>query len=125
MKTIPCITAAALSLLVACGAGAQTASAIDSNGSPTTPDSQTVPDHVAIVMFENHSYADVIGSAVATNFTALAAAGANFLTAPTDPGGAASGSHALRHPSQPNYMELYSGDTQGTVQDGRDRKSVV
>jgi acid phosphatase len=30
-----------------------------------------------------------------------------------------SGSHAVRHPSQPNYLELYSGSNQGVIQDGR------
>src|ERR1700730_6305814 len=76
------------------------------------------PDHVVIVIMENHSYGQIIGAADAPNINALAAEGANFVTAPVDPIGATSGSHALRHPSQPNYLELFSGDHQGLLQDG-------
>jgi len=76
-------------------------------------------DHVVVVIFENHSYADIIGNPAAPNFNALAASGANFLPASDDPAGVMSGSHAVRHPSQPNYLEFYSGSNQGVVQDGR------
>lgn len=76
-------------------------------------------DHVVVVIFENHSYAQIIGNPQAPNFTVLAANGANFLPAPNDPTGVMSGSHAVRHPSQPNYLEFYSGNNQGTIQDGR------
>ena len=76
-------------------------------------------DHVVVVIFENHSYEQIIGNPQAPNFNALAANGANFLPASTDPQGNTSGSHAVRHPSQPNYLELYSGSNQGTIQDGR------
>src|ERR1043166_1417661 len=96
-----------------------TASAAASNDAGTRSDDRSVPDHVVVVIFENHSYADIVGNTAAPTFTALAAAGANFVTSPLDPTGAISGSHALRHPSQPNYMELYSANSQGTVQDGR------
>jgi acid phosphatase len=76
------------------------------------------PDHIVVVIMENHSYGQIIGAAEAPNITALAAEGANFVNAPTDPVGATSGSHSLRHPSQPNYLELFSGNNQGTLQDG-------
>ena len=76
-------------------------------------------DHVVVVIFENHSYNQIIGNPQAPNFNALAARGANFMPASTDPQGNTSGSHAVRHPSQPNYLELYSGNNQGTIQDGR------
>jgi phosphatidylinositol-3-phosphatase len=76
-------------------------------------------DHVVIVIEENHSFGDIIGNtAQAPNLNALAAQGANIVNASTDPQGNTSGSHAVRHPSQPNYLELYSGSNQGTVQDG-------
>lgn len=77
------------------------------------------PDHVVIVMMENHSFGQIIGSAAAPNINALAAEGALFANSTSDPNGETSGSHALRHPSQPNYLELYSGSNQGTLQDGR------
>jgi Phosphoesterase family. len=76
-------------------------------------------DHVVVVIFENHSYAQIIGNPQAPNFNALAANGAVFVPAPNDPTGVMSGSHAVRHPSQPNYLEFYSGNNQGTIQDGR------
>ncbi len=75
-------------------------------------------DHIVIVIEENHSFGDIIGNSAAPNINALAAAGANIVNASTDPNGNTSGSHAVRHPSQPNYLELYSGSNQGTIQDG-------
>src|ERR1700704_1787378 len=75
-------------------------------------------DHIVIVIEENHSFSQIIGSSAAPNINALAAAGANIVNASTDPNSNISGSHAVRHPSQPNYLELYSGSSQGTIQDG-------
>ena len=75
-------------------------------------------DHVVVVIEENHSFSDIIGNAAAPNINALAGSGANIVNASTDPQGNTSGSHAVRHPSQPNYLELYSGSSQGTIQDG-------
>jgi hypothetical protein len=76
------------------------------------------PDHVVIVIMENHSFSQIIGSPDAPAINALAGEGANFVTASNDPTAARTGSHSLRHPSQPNYLELYSGDNQGTLMDG-------
>jgi hypothetical protein len=86
--------------------------AIESNGQPPAF------DHVVIVIEENHSFSDIIGNPAAPNINALAASGANIVNASTDLQGNTSGSHAVRHPSQPNYLELYSGSSQGTIQDG-------
>ena len=77
------------------------------------------PDHVVIVIMENKSFAQIIGNPAAPNINALAAEGANIVNAVGDPIGLTSGSHALRHPSQPNYLELFSGNHQGVVSDGR------
>lgn len=77
------------------------------------------PDHVVIVIMENHSSGQIIGSSAAPNINALAAAGASIVNAAADPAAVISGSHALRHPSQPNYLELFSGNYQGVLQDGR------
>jgi hypothetical protein len=63
-------------------------------------------DHVVIVMEENHSYGENIGSPSAPYITALAQQGANF----TD-------SHGVTHPSEPNYIALFSGSTQGVTGD--------
>jgi hypothetical protein len=77
------------------------------------------PDHVVIVILENKSFGQIIGSPAAPNINALAAEGASVVNSASDPGALMSGSHALRHPSQPNYLELFSGSHQGVLQDGR------
>jgi acid phosphatase len=77
------------------------------------------PDHVVVVILENHSYSQIVGSPDAPFINQLATTGANFTNDPTlDPGALRSGSHATDHPSQPNYLQLYSGSNQGVVQDG-------
>jgi hypothetical protein len=64
------------------------------------------PDHVLVVMMENHSYSDVIGSSAAPYLNALAGQGASF-----------DHSFAITHPSEPNYLALFSGSTQGLTDD--------
>jgi hypothetical protein len=66
------------------------------------------PDHVVIVIEENHSYTQITSTyaSSAPNILALAASGAVFTN-----------SHATAHPSQPNYLELFSGSSQGTTSD--------
>ncbi|MEO6907771.1 MAG: alkaline phosphatase family protein, partial [Abditibacteriaceae bacterium] len=70
------------------------------------------PDHVVVVIMENHSYSNIIGSSAAPYINSLAHNnhGANF-----------SHSHALTHPSQPNYIMLFSGSSQGVKNDGLPR----
>jgi len=63
-------------------------------------------DHVVIVMMENHSYSDIIGSSLAPYLNNLADSGALFTS-----------SYAITHPSQPNYLEIYSGSNQGVTDD--------
>ena len=64
------------------------------------------PDHVVIVIEENHSYSEIIGSPSATYINSLASNGA-LMTA----------SFAITHPSQPNYVAFFSGATQGVTTD--------
>jgi hypothetical protein len=64
------------------------------------------PDHVVIVMEENHAYAQIIGSSSAPYINALAQQGALFTS-----------SYGVTHPSQPNYLALFSGSTQGLSDD--------
>lgn len=76
---------------------------------PATSSAATVPPrfaHVVVVMEENHSFGDIIGSASAPYLNSLATQGASF----TD-------SFAITHPSQPNYVALFSGSTQGLTSD--------
>jgi phosphatidylinositol-3-phosphatase len=62
--------------------------------------------YVQLVIFENESYGDIIGNPNAPYINGLADAWANM----TD-------SHAVTHPSQPNYLALFSGSTQGVTGD--------
>jgi acid phosphatase len=64
------------------------------------------PDHVVIVIEENHSHREIIGSRAAPYLNALARRGAGFTR-----------SYALTHPSQPNYLALFSGSNQGVTGD--------
>jgi phosphatidylinositol-3-phosphatase len=62
------------------------------------------PDHVVMVVLENKNESDVLREG--PYLAALAASGATL----TD-------MHAETHPSQPNYLALFSGDTQGVTDD--------
>jgi len=64
------------------------------------------PVHTLIVMLENRSYGQVIGRRSALFLNQLARGGALFTN-----------SQAITHPSQPNYLALFSGTTHG-VGDG-------
>jgi acid phosphatase len=68
----------------------------------------TVPqfDHIVLVMFENKKYSSINGSSSAPYFNSLAAQGAKFTQ-----------SFAITHPSQPNYVALFSGSPQGITDD--------
>lgn len=66
----------------------------------------TPPAHVIVVMEENHSYSEIIGSSEAPYINSLAASGASFTN-----------SFAIAHPSQPNYLDLFSGLNQGVTDD--------
>ena len=63
-------------------------------------------DHVIVVMMENHSYSQIIGYAGAPYLNGLADSGALFTS-----------SYAITHPSQPNYLDIYSGSDQGVSDD--------
>jgi hypothetical protein len=62
------------------------------------------PDHVVVVVMENHDRSEIIGSPDAPYISGLAAQGVDFLD-----------SHGVTHPSQPNYLALFSGSTQGVT----------
>jgi len=64
------------------------------------------PAHVVVVIEENHGYSQIIGSSEAPYINTLATQGALFTK-----------SYALTHPSQPNYLGLFSGSTQGITDD--------
>jgi phosphatidylinositol-3-phosphatase len=64
------------------------------------------PAHTVIVMMENLSYGQVIGDPSAPFLNRLAKRGALFTN-----------SHAITHPSEPNYLALFSGSTHGVTAD--------
>ncbi|MQS15216.1 acid phosphatase [Streptomyces kaniharaensis] len=103
--------AAAFVLLVAgCAASPAGPAGSGTRSSPVSPVPAVAvprPDHVVVVVEENKSYADVIGrTAEAPFINTLAAQGASFTR-----------SFAVAHPSQPNYLALFSGSVQGVTDD--------
>jgi len=63
-------------------------------------------DHVVVVIEENRSYGQIIGNSLASYINELAGQGALFTA-----------SHGTGHPSQPNYIALFSGTNQGITSD--------
>jgi phosphatidylinositol-3-phosphatase len=70
------------------------------------PSAVPEPAHTVVVVMENHSYAEIIGNPAAPFINTLAGRGALFTR-----------SYAITHPSQPNYLALFSGGTQGVTDD--------
>jgi len=64
------------------------------------------PAHTIVVVMENHAYSEVIGSSAAPFLNQLAREGAVFTH-----------SYAITHPSEPNYLALFSGSTHGVTDD--------
>lgn len=62
--------------------------------------------HVVVVVEENHTAASVLGNKAAPFINSLAAGGALMTQ-----------SYAVAHPSQPNYLALFAGDTFGVDSD--------
>jgi hypothetical protein len=100
------LTSCVLGATPACAAPAVPATHVDaavSTPGPTPSPAAAAasrPDHVVVVMLENKDEGDVLREG--PYLAALAASGATL----TD-------MHAETHPSQPNYLALFSGDTQG------------
>lgn len=64
-------------------------------------------DHVVVVIMENHSFEQIFHAPTAPYLQKLARDGALF-----------DHSHGVAHPSQPNYLALFSGSTHGVRDDG-------
>jgi hypothetical protein len=62
--------------------------------------------HVIVVIEENHAFHELIGSSNAIYINQLAKGGVLFTN-----------SHGIGHPSQPNYLVLFSGSIQGVKGD--------
>jgi hypothetical protein len=65
------------------------------------------PDHVVVVIFENHSFDQIMSSTHAPFIHKLARDGALFTNA-----------YAVTHPSEPNYFALFGGSTHGVHDNG-------
>lgn len=89
-------------ILMICGTSCHKAQVVpQTNAAP--------PDHILIVIMENHSSSEIIGSSQAPYINALI----------SDPATATfTESFAIEHPSQPNYLDLFSGSNQGSSDDG-------
>jgi hypothetical protein len=92
--TVRSIFAFVLLLLITCKVTAQ----------PSLP----MPDHVVVVIFENHAYQQIIGSSAAPRINELANGSSSALF---------TNSYAIEHPSQCNYLDLFSGANQGVTND--------
>ena len=76
---------------------------------PATSSAATTPpkfDHIVLVMEENHSFSSIIGSSQAPYINSLPSQGALFTN-----------SFAIEHPSEPNYLDIFSGSNQGITDD--------
>lgn len=62
--------------------------------------------HIVVVVEENHAYSEVIGSPDAPYVNRLARSGTLLTNA-----------HGVTHPSEPNYLALFSGSTHGLRDD--------
>lgn len=65
-----------------------------------------VPDHIVVVFLENTAYSQIIGSDAAPFINALANDTSSALFTQ---------SFGIEHPSQPNYLDFYSGCNQGVT----------
>ena len=123
-RRLACLGMAAL-LLAGCGASSKSAggqpavtgssgpalsAGTGAGGANATPLTRgaTVPQprHIVIVIMENSSYSGILGSAADPFIHQLARRGALFTR-----------SFAITHPSEPNYLALFSGSTQGVSDD--------
>ncbi|GAA1254793.1 alkaline phosphatase family protein [Oryzihumus leptocrescens] len=105
-------TAALASLLAACAMPSAAGGVQHTTGVAERPAASAAaagvprPAHVVVVVMENHSYGQIIGASDAPFINGLARSGA-LLTQ----------SYAVAHPSEPNYLALFSGSTQGLGDD--------
>ena len=101
-----------LGMLTACSSGAPSAAPASSSSASSSSPAGTsaagvpTPDHVMVVIFENEDAENIVGGSQAPYLTSLAAKGVAFTDA-----------HGETHPSEPNYLALFSGSTQGVTDD--------
>ncbi|MEH2486799.1 beta strand repeat-containing protein [Bradyrhizobium sp. AZCC 2230] len=94
------------------GAGNATNLSGATNYNPTgtlqvNPTTAARPSHIVVLSLENENYADIVGSSQAPYLNSLIAQGMLFTNY-----------NGVTHPSQPNYIALFSGSTQGITNNG-------
>jgi len=67
-----------------------------------------IPEHIVVLILENHSYSQIVDSSAAPYIKSLSEDSCSALF--TD-------FYAIEHPSQPNYLDLFSGNNQGVTDD--------
>lgn len=100
--------------LTACSQDASVKTNIDQSSSIKSaskqiPSNNHLPekiDHIVVVIEENHSQQEIEGDSSAPYMNSLMQQGANLKNY-----------HAIEHPSQPNYLDLFSGSNQGVTND--------
>src|SRR5437763_1421073 len=96
------------SATTAAGPGTATGASGTAPGAAGSPASTVPrPDHIVVAVFENHGYDRIVGSPQAPYLNSLATQGALLTDA-----------HGITHPSQPNYVALFSGTAHGIGNDG-------
>ncbi|HET6876381.1 MAG TPA: alkaline phosphatase family protein [Jatrophihabitans sp.] len=91
--------------------GVVAAQVTPANSTPAGPSSTPAagiskPRHVVVVILENHSYREVIGNPAAPYLNRLARTGRSLTHM-----------RGITHPSEPNYLALFSGSTHGIRDD--------
>ncbi len=111
-KRIALIGCMMLIILSACNPAATTSS---TRPAPSTATESSVPSngpripdfaHIVVILFENQEFDEIIGDDESPNYNELA--GRNTLLTQY---------YAIRHPSLPNYLALFGGDTFGVTKD--------
>ncbi|WP_179945355.1 alkaline phosphatase family protein [Luteipulveratus mongoliensis] len=107
---IPLVAAAGVAAVTVLAAvtSAATGAPADASSTPAAVSAAALPtyDHVVVAMYENKNYDSIIGSSSAPYWNSIAKQGAYM-----------SDSYGVTHPSQPNYIALFSGSTQGVTGD--------
>ena len=107
----PAASAAAAPTSVPAAVAPRTSAAVPSAAAVRTAAvSQVVavprPDHTVVLVMENHSSGSILGNLQAPYLNELAASGASMTQ-----------SFGVTHPSQPNYLALFSGTVSGVTDD--------
>ena len=76
-------------------------------------DAIPAPDHIVVVIMENKAYTQIIGSPRAPYINDVLVGRGALLTR----------SFGVSYPSQPNYLQLFSGSNQGVTTDNRPRNT--